>query len=1128
MEQLTAWVFDELETKGSIFGISESHFFRPNTADRFRLKLYDQQLETPFGVAAGPHTQMAQNIITAWLCGARFIELKTVQTLDELDIAKPCIDMQDEGYNVEWSQELKVDQSFEEYLRAWVLIHALHRRLDFPGEVPGVIFNMSVGYNLEGIKQPNVQGFLKRMADSEGRLGPALEVVEGRFPDEAPLELPSKLSDNVTVSTMHGCPPDEIGKICLYLMEEWGLHTNVKLNPTLLGPEGVRSIVNDALGYSDVTIPDEAFEHDIKYADAVALIRDLSEASEKLGVQFGVKLCNTLEVINSRQVFDREKNGMMYMSGRPHHAVAVNVAHRLVEEFKDAETPLLLSFAGGADAWNAVDLLCAGMTTVTTCSDVLKPGGYGRLTQYLDQTKEALDEVGAEDVDTLIVARANQQAELLGETPPDGARRCAERNLKDYASNVLKDRRLRKDSYDRSQTKTTEPLGTFDCIEAPCTATCPIDQQVPRYIDSILDDAPEAAAAVIREDNTMGAVLGRACNHACEQSCIRSHYDDPVAIRELKRFAMDHEPRAMAPRAEGDSQHKSRTAVVGGGPCGLSVAYFLGRSGHDVTIFERLPVSGGMVSSAIPAYRADQEVLDQDLAFLSSQGVTVQHGRRVGGVGGKGGRISIPQLKEELGFDFVVIAAGAPRGLPLHIPGEKGGHGVLDGLDFLQTTRRGVPPELPQGAVGVIGGGDVAMDCARTASRLAPGRVSIIYRRTIGQMPAHKEELDGVIEEGIEIKELLSPERVVRSDDGRVIALECQPMQLGEPDASGRRRPEPTTEQPIEIPLGALIVAIGQQPDLDLLGDLKPKLSRRGYLAVDPETLETSIPGIYAGGDLIEEGPATIVKALGDGKRIARSILSREVEELAVESPSLEVDDEIFTELMGRRSKRLERVSIPMKAPDAREGFEEIVATMSDEAARVEASRCLRCDLVCSLCMTVCPNRAFMTYRVEPFAVDLPDLKARKGKIEWKGTRPFEVTQSYQVAVLNDFCNECGNCATFCPTAGRPFHDKPRLFLDENAFEAEIDNAYMINKASSAWVIRARLHGVTHTLSLSDKLKYASPSLEATIAPAGFVVENISRSDAAPPDDSALSLEPCARMYVLLEGLRSSLGFLPL
>ncbi len=239
-EQLIEWIFTELKSHGSIFGIPRQHFFVPDPSDPFRSSAFGHTLDTPFGPAAGPHSQMAQNIVMAWLCGARYIELKTVQTLDVLNVSKPCIDAQDEGYNVEWSQELKIYQSFDEYLHAWVIIHALHHKLGYPGEVPGMVFNLSVGYNLEGIQKPNMQWFLQQMQNCSTYKQALIDQVAHFYPAVRQINIPNRISDNVTLSTMHGCPPDEIERICAYLMEEQGLHTYVKCNPTFhskTGPE---------------------------------------------------------------------------------------------------------------------------------------------------------------------------------------------------------------------------------------------------------------------------------------------------------------------------------------------------------------------------------------------------------------------------------------------------------------------------------------------------------------------------------------------------------------------------------------------------------------------------------------------------------------------------------------------------------------------------------------------------------------------------------------------------------------------------------------------------------------------------------------------------------------------------
>ena len=244
IEQLFNWILAE-EKEGRIFGLYKELLFTPRKDDPFRMQRYGQLLETPIGVAAGPHTQLAHNIIASWLCGARYLELKTVQTLDEIEVKKPCIDMEDEGYNCEWSQELKVHDSFDEYLNAWILLHILKHKFGWDETEPGFIFNISVGYDLAGILNPNVQWFLDKMNNCKNELDEKIEKLIPLYPAIKEIKISPLLSDNVTLSTMHGCPPNEIEKIGKYLIEERKLHTAIKLNPTLLGPDKVRHILNE-------------------------------------------------------------------------------------------------------------------------------------------------------------------------------------------------------------------------------------------------------------------------------------------------------------------------------------------------------------------------------------------------------------------------------------------------------------------------------------------------------------------------------------------------------------------------------------------------------------------------------------------------------------------------------------------------------------------------------------------------------------------------------------------------------------------------------------------------------------------------------------------------------------------
>ncbi len=281
----------EYERKGSIFDIHSSLFYTPKADAPFAVPDFrgaGNYLATPVGPSAGPHTQFSQNIISAWLCGGRFIELKTVQIMDELVIPRPCIDMTDEGYNVEWSQEFKLEQSAHEYIVVWAILHILRRVLGWESAPFGTIFDMSIGYNLEGIKTPRMTRFMDTMADASEQLGQIKEIIAREFPQFADVEIPTQLTNSVTLSTMHGCPPEEIERIARYTLEERGLHTILKMNPTLLGQGQVLDILNNRLGFAEIVIPDLVFEHDLKYpmvgrTDQVAAGRGCATGSRLWG-----------------------------------------------------------------------------------------------------------------------------------------------------------------------------------------------------------------------------------------------------------------------------------------------------------------------------------------------------------------------------------------------------------------------------------------------------------------------------------------------------------------------------------------------------------------------------------------------------------------------------------------------------------------------------------------------------------------------------------------------------------------------------------------------------------------------------------------------------------------------------
>jgi putative selenate reductase len=1087
MEQLAAWAFTELEEEGSLFGVPRSAFFVPRPDHRFRTRAFGVEIETPFGVAAGPHTQMAQNIVAAWLCGARVIELKTVQTLDDLEIHRPCIDVADEGYNVEWSQELRIDQSFDEYLRAWVLIHALHRSLGFPGDRPGVIFNMSVGYDLQGIRKPNVQWFLDSMADATARLPACVDIVARYCPAVRDIEIPARVASSVTLSTMHGCPPGEIEDISRYLLEERGLHTLVKCNPTLLGAESVRRIVNDDLGFDDIPIPDAAFGHDLRWEDAVPMFGWLRRLAQARGRVFGLKLSNTLEVDNWRGIFDRDPT--MYMSGRPLHAVTVNLAARLADEF-GGEMPM--SFAGGADCFNVADLLASGMQTVTVCSDLLRNGGYLRLLQYPEAIEAALDDSGAHDL-------ADLAASGLA-------------SLRSYASSVRSDWRYRKQSFRMGATKTGRHLGAFDCIEAPCVDTCPVDQAVPQYMAAVRSGELAEAARIARLDNPLPSVLGRVCDHPCESTCVRTNLDQPLAIRQIKRFIMEQEseadaarPAAGAPPA-GARPGGPRVAIVGAGPAGIAAARDLARQGFMVTMFESGPRAGGIPGGVIPTYRLPQAVLDRDLAALERLGVEIRCGLTAGT------DFTLDSLRAD-GYAAAFVAVGARKTRALGLRGEDCA-GVIDGLEFLRAVREGRPMAVGP-RVGVVGGGDSAMDCVRVALRIGGGSVSLVYRRTVDQMPADPEEIEAAVAEGARIVELARPE-ALHVEQGRLAGLVCVRTEYrGDRDAAGRKIPFDVPGSSFEIELDTLIVAIGQAADPAMFGNRPPRLTPAGYVQVDPRTMATDIPGIYAGGDVAGRGPASVVSAAGDGRRAATAIaaaLGRPALRAAAQGHRVDMDG-----LLVRRAHREYRVPIQTTSPESRSGFEETILGYTTAEATREAGRCLDCADLCSYCVGVCPNLALLTYSVEPVHLELPTLVVANGELRAGQSAPFVVEQPYQVAVLADFCNECGTCVTACPTSGSPWRDKPRLYLNREDFEAEDSNAFLLLGPGA---IEGRFGASTHRLEIDGRITYRSPAVNATLDRATFTL-----LEATPAQDAGSTvecLEPAAVMWTLLTGLSRS------
>jgi len=1062
---LLSLTLSEIRSK-RFMGLPGSLFFIPKTTDPFRMQRYGEMLETPVGVAAGPHTQLSVNIIAAWLCGARYIELKTIQTLDELEVSKPCIDMQDEGYNCEWSQELKVEQSFHEYLNAWIIIHILRKELGFEGPV-GTLFNMSVGYNLEGILNENVQWFFAKMQDCSKELLKAKDSIRNIYKSIDELEIPTCISNHITLSTMHGCPPDEIGKIGLYLINEKKLHTTIKLNPTLLGPVDLRSLLNDKMGFS-ADIPDLAFEHDLKYPDALKILDMLGKASASNGLQFSVKLTNTLESRNNKQIFS-EKEGMMYMSGRALHPISVSVARKLQN---DLGGKLDVSFSAGADCFNIAEVLACGMKPVTVCSDLLKPGGYGRLWQYMDNLRKEFAEKQALSIDEYILRIAG----IEGISVTDAALL----NLNNYADRVGDNPAYHKTSFTDPSIKTNRPLGFFDCIHAPCTDTCPTHQGIPDYMFYTASGDNASAFETIFDTNPFPSVTGMVCDHLCQGKCTRINYDEALHIREIKRFVAEgNTGRSKAKLMELNGR---KAAIIGAGPAGLSCAWFLRKAGFEVDVFEQKNIAGGMVSSAIPSFRLTNEAIERDIQRILASGVKLHDNYKIDNENFEAIRLT---------HDVVFLAAGAQESAELLIEGINT-KGVIDPLQFLFDVRQIKPSQLGKHVV-IIGGGNTAMDAARTAYRLIgkDGKVTLVYRRSIKEMPADKGEIQAVLDEGIEIIEFTNPESVI-SAEGNVTAIQCSKNILALKGKDGRPVPVKVPGSEFTISCDTIIPAIGQKLAIDFINPSELKTINGSY--------KTTLPRLYIGGDALR-GASTAINAIGDGRKAAAEIIA----DLSVFNPAKaeHIKKNLNTaELIHRKAIREYGIS-PVETPlDNRQNFDLVMASLSPEEARKEASRCLQCDEICNVCVSVCPNLANFGYDIEPLKYNLQKAVLKDdGSIAMEADQLFSVEQTHQILNIRDLCNECANCETFCPSSGKPYADKPGLCLSIQTLNQE-GEGYFLSQLPDRQVLIYKNKESIKTLSLIDgKYLYETDQVKATINPENFSIQDVR------------FLTPCVKQY---------------
>ena len=482
--------------------------------------------------------------------------------------------------------------------------------------------------------------------------------------------------------------------------------------------------------------------------------------------------------------------------------------------------------------------------------------------------------------------------------------------------------------------------------KAPCRLACPGGLNVQGYVNMVKSGRYKEALEIIMEDLPLPGVLGRICPHGCEDACRRCDVDEPVAIRDLKRLAADKydcrqiELECPAPRQE-------KVAIIGSGPAGLSCAYHLARKGILSTIYEALPEAGGMLRVGIPAHRLPREVLDQEIEVITNLGVEIKTNTPLGP------ELTVDELLNN-GYKAVYLALGAHKGIELGVPGEKS-NGVRQGVEFLREVNLTGKAEVGR-KVAIIGGGNVAIDVARSAVRLGAGEVNIIYRRTRAEMPAWEEEIQAAEDEGTQITYLSAPQEVL-TRDGRVVGLRCIRMELSEPDSSGRKRPIPIPDSEYDLEIDQLIPAIGQRPDLSALEDVAGlSFSRWGTTDVDSVTFATECDGVFAGGDL-QTGPWVAIGAIGAGKEAAESIL-RFVEgrDMAEGREPIVYDDPCYRPVPDDEP-RMPRARMPELAVEKRQGnFAEVELGFEESDGQQEAARCLNCGYCCECyqCVDAC------------------------------------------------------------------------------------------------------------------------------------------------------------------------------
>ena len=621
-----------------------------------------------------------------------------------------------------------------------------------------------------------------------------------------------------------------------------------------------------------------------------------------------------------------------------------------------------------------------------------------------------------------------------------------------------------------------------DCV-APCQLNCPARTDCQGYVGLIANGEYEAALKLIKNKISLPASIGRVCPHPCEKACRRQNVEEPINIAQLKAFAADMDLKADSYVPEVQPSTGKKIAVIGGGPAGLTAAYYLTIMGHSVTVYDMMEKMGGMLRYGIPQYRLPKEVLDKEIAIIEKTGVTFKNNMKLGV------DFTIQSLKAE--NDAVIVAVGAWKSSSMRTPGEEL-EGVYGGIDFLRGVIKGNAPKIGE-KVAICGGGNTAMDACRTAVRLGAKEVYVVYRRTRNEMPADKLEIDEAEEEGVIYKFLTNP-LSFNGEDGKVKSITLQLMELGEPDASGRRRPVPIEGKTEEIAVDSVILAIGQKLVTDDVKELE--LNQRGNIVADEDFFTTSIDGVFAIGDATNRGASIAIEAIGEADRCAKAVDAYlKGESLDTRVPYISKRDEKTIDYSDRQKES--RINPKVLAPEVRnKNFDEVSLGFTEEEAQKEAQRCLECG--CREYYKCKLLKVAQRYDIDPgrFKGEMPQkythdenafIERNTSKCILCGLcvrscrevmdlhsiglmgRGFktDVSPAFSLPLDQTNCNNCGLCVSLCPTGS--LTEKSSLKKQVPLNEIYTDETVDIN-GKEAKVTIARYNGKVLRVIPNDEI----------------------------------------------------------